>query len=139
MRTKRKLNRTKKAPVLADTVPTLRQHQELAIRLARMFKCDTARITQPMETMFLVIGTKRSTRTDKKNGRGVWTNERGNEKHFTYVEERVIASGDTAKELTASAKHYKRVCGMTMLGVCGMTMLEYFQTLMHKNSQPEKP
>lgn len=83
-------------------------------RFKRMFKCDSVRITKPLTTMFLIIGNKRSTRKDKRENGSVWVDERGKEKHWTYTTEQVIASGDTEAELIASAKHYKRLTGMTM-------------------------
>ncbi|KKN21876.1 hypothetical protein LCGC14_0921050 [marine sediment metagenome] len=78
-------------------------------RFIRMFKCDTARITQPGKRMFLVIGHRRSTKDDP----GQW--ERNGESYdFEYIAEQVIASGDNEAELLASAKEYKRLSGMTM-------------------------
>ena len=40
--------------------------------------------------------------------------ENGNRRDWDYVQEQVIASGDTEAELVASAKHYKKLCGMSM-------------------------
>lgn len=42
-----------------------------------------------------------------------WT-KNGQPINFDYVEERVIASGKSEAELIASAKRYKKLCGMTM-------------------------
>jgi len=78
-------------------------------RFVRMFKCDTARIVHVGNRMFLLIGHRRSTKDDP----GQW--ERNGEPwDFEYVAEKVIASGGNEAELLASAKEYKRLCGMTM-------------------------
>lgn len=86
---------------------------QLIQHFKRMFKCDSARITRPLGTMFLVIGWKRSTRQDQKQTGAFWMDEKGNVKHWTYINESVVASGDTEAELMASARHYKRLTKMT--------------------------
>lgn len=84
--------------------------QRLVRRFVRMFKCDTARITSPLGKHFLIIGHNRNTKDDP----GAWMDEKGNRRDWDYVQEQVIASGDTEAELVASAKHYKKLCGMSM-------------------------
>lgn len=76
-----------------------------------MFGCDTARISQPMRRLFLIIGTRRNTKDGKwfKNGEPI---------DLAYTEEHVIASGDTKDELMESAKAYKRLLEETAEGVC---------------------
>lgn len=80
-------------------------------RFKRMFGCDTARIVTPCGKMFLIIGWKKHTRNLKDRA---WY-KNGKRFDFEYTEEHCIASGTTMKELTASAKEYKRLCGMSML------------------------
>lgn len=85
------------------------------LRLSRMFiemmGCDAARISRPRNRMFLVIG-------NKKRSEGEWLKRVGNWYEpfaFDYVEEKTVASGDTEDELIASARKYKRLCGMTIV------------------------
>jgi hypothetical protein len=98
----------------ASTLPPV-VVQRLVRRFMRMFKCDTARITQYCGTMFLVIGHKRHTKRDRKKDPtvGQWMKD-GKPFDFGYVAERVIARGKTEAELVADAKHYKKLCSMTM-------------------------
>jgi hypothetical protein len=79
--------------------------QRLVRRFIRMFKCDTARITSPCDTHFLVLGWN-------ERSEGQWHDQDGKPKNFDYVREEVVASGKTVKELIASAKHYKKLLGM---------------------------
>lgn len=94
---------------MSDVV-TILDSERLVRRFVRMFKCDTARITSPLGKHFLIIGHNRNTKDDS----GVWTDEHGVRKDWGYVNEQVIASGDTLSELVASARHYKQLCGMSM-------------------------
>ncbi len=82
----------------------------LVRRFCRMFKADTARLSAPLKkTIFLIIGFNRNTKDDP----GQWVDQDGKVKNWNYVQESCIASGDTVDELIASAKHYKRLQGMT--------------------------
>lgn len=81
------------------------EQNRLVRRFVRMFKCDTARITSPCGTHFLVLGWN-------ERSEGEWYDENCNPKNFDYVREQVVASGKTVKELVASAKHYKKLLGM---------------------------
>lgn len=92
-----------------NALPLIRV-QRLVRRFVRMFKCDTARITSHLGKHFLIIGHNRNTKDDP----GVWTDGNGNRRDWDYVKEQVIASGGTEAELVASAKHYKKLCGMSM-------------------------
>ena len=84
--------------------------EKLCQRFVKMFGCDAARISNPLGVqMFLILGVKRNTRKDE----GQWY-KNGKPIHFTYLAEKVIASGSTQKELIASAREYKRLEGMTM-------------------------
>lgn len=81
-----------------------RQENRFVKQMVRMFRCDEARITRPMDRMFLILGWKRSTRKDA----GQWL-KNGKPFHFTYLREQVIASGRTYKALLESAKKYKQL------------------------------
>lgn len=75
-------------------------------RFVKMFGCDTARITTPAKTLFLILGWNR-------RSEGEWTRN-GKPYDFDYLAEQVVASGKTEAELIASAEEYKRLLGMTM-------------------------
>ena len=81
---------------------------KLIPRFIKMFGCDTARITDPMGTKFLIIGWNCNTRDDADQ----WT-KNGEPINFDYIKEAVVASGKTYTQLIASAKEYKRLSGMT--------------------------
>jgi hypothetical protein len=85
------------------------KRKDLINECKKIVKCDTARISKPMKTMFLVIGFNRNTKDDPGinllNGQPV---------NWDYVQESVIASGKTAKELIESTKEYNRLCGISM-------------------------
>jgi hypothetical protein len=87
------------------------QTMRLVDRYIRMFGCDTARILTVAGTRFLLIGKKRNTAQDSQSK---WFRN-GDPFDFDYIEEKVIASGKTLRDLLASAKKYKRLCGMTTL------------------------
>lgn len=74
-----------------------------------IIECDTARITTPCGRLFLIIGFNRNTKDDE--GQHFKNDEPWD---FDYVRERVVASGDTEEELLASAREYKRICGISM-------------------------
>lgn len=75
-------------------------------KFVEMFGCDAARIITPCGRPFLIIGFNRNTRQDT----GQWTRN-GEPIEFDYLQETVIASGDTEAELIESAKKYKRLLG----------------------------
>lgn len=93
---------------MSDTTPEAAAEERLVKRFIRMFGCDTARISKPCGKLFLVIGWNRNT----KDGPGQWT-KNGEPIDFDYLQEKVIASGNTEAELIESAKEYKRLQGMT--------------------------
>lgn len=71
----------------------------------RMFKCSAVRLVNPLGVqMFLIIGMKRHT----KNDLGQWY-KNGKPFDFSYIAEKVIASGITQAQLIASAKEYRRL------------------------------
>lgn len=73
-------------------------------QFVQLFGCDTARITCPCKTLFLIIGhNRRST--------GQWTRN-GEPFEFDYIQEKVAASGKTEKDLMVSAKRYKKLAAM---------------------------
>ena len=80
----------------------------LVKRFVRMFGCDAARIVRPNGILFLILGHKRNTKTD----RPVWFRN-GKRINFEYLSEEVVASGKTEAELIASAEHYKKLCTMS--------------------------
>lgn len=84
---------------------------ELAEECKQYVTCDTARISKPLEDgkMFLIIGFNRNTKEDE----GQWVHQDGERRDWDYVQESVIASGFTEKELIDSTKEYERLCGMT--------------------------
>lgn len=88
--------------------------QRLVRRFVRMFKCDTARITSPCGTHYLILGWTKNTRTEREAGRDVGQWHRNGEPiDFDYTHEQVAARGNTVAELVASAKHYKKLLGIT--------------------------
>lgn len=88
--------------------------QRMVRRFVRMFKCDTARITSPCGTHYLILGWSKNTKTEREAGRdcGRW-HRNGEPIDFDYTHEQVVANGKTEAELLASAKHYKKLLGMT--------------------------
>lgn len=83
--------------------------EELIKKCREIIKCDTARISKPLNKMFLIIGFNRNTKDDE--GQHV---KNGVLFDFDYVNESVVASGFTESELLSSAKEYQRLCGITM-------------------------
>lgn len=81
----------------------------------RMFKCDEARVTRVGDTLFLMLGWKENTATqrEKHPGIGQW-NDGEKDIDFDYIRSEVVASGKTENELLAAARHYKKLLGMTM-------------------------
>jgi len=77
----------------------------------RKLKADRCRIKRVGEKLFMQIGFKRDTRDNRT---GFWTDEKGEVKHFVYVEWQTIANGKDRHELTESAMRYLRVSKMTM-------------------------
>lgn len=94
---------------------------DLAAECRQYVKCDTARISKPLDKMFLIIGFNKNTKDDL----GVWINQDNNRIDFDYVQEMVIASGNTNDELINSAKEYQRLCGINWE--------QYFEDIFQKN------
>lgn len=90
--------------------------EKLIEKCKSIIKFDVARICQPMKRMYLIIGFNRNT----KDYSGQWI-KNGEPINFDYVEEKVVASGDTCEELIASVKEYKRLSKMSWE--------EYFKTV----------
>ena len=85
--------------------------EELIIYFKKLFKCDSARISSPLgERKFLIIGNKRNTREDP----GVWIDGDGTERHWDYLAESCITSGNTNDELVNAANRYKELSEMSM-------------------------
>ncbi len=70
--------------------------------------CEKGRISKPLGRMFFIAGDKRSTKDDPGQ---IFRN--GKPYDFVYIDERVVASGDTYDELIANVKEYKRLCGIS--------------------------
>lgn len=81
----------------------------LAKECMNYVKCDTARISKPLDKMYLIIGFNRNSKDDE----GKWVNNYNHEFEFDYVQESVVSSGYTNEELIESTKEYQRLCGIT--------------------------
>ena len=83
---------------------------EILEKCKEIVTCDTARISKPLDDgkMFLIVGFIRSTKDDE----GQWVDENGERRDFDYLQEYVIASGFTEKELINSTKEYVKLFGM---------------------------
>jgi hypothetical protein len=77
----------------------------LLAKVVEMFGCDAARISKPLDRLFLIIGYRR-------HSVGEWMRN-GEPFDFHYTEEKCVASGNTEEELLTSAKEYKRLSGLT--------------------------
>ncbi len=80
------------------------------LNFRRMFNCDAADVRVVNGTYFLILGWNRNTRQEMT---AQWYKD-GQPMHFDYVEQKVVASGRSLKELRASAREYKRLTQMTM-------------------------
>lgn len=94
---------------------------KLAKECMNYVKFDTARISKPCDKMYLIIGFNRNTKDDEC----ICVNQDNQRIDFDYVQESVVASGYTKKELIKSTKEYQRLCGITWK--------QYFQELAQKN------
>ncbi|MGV8086382.1 MAG: hypothetical protein ACP5N1_02005 [Candidatus Woesearchaeota archaeon] len=94
----------------------------LVEKCRELIKCDTARITTPMNKMYLIIGFNRNTKDDS----GQWIDNNGNKFDFDYVAEKVIASGHTPEELLESVKEYNRLDKISWE--------DYFKELLQKDN-----
>lgn len=83
-------------PIVPDHNP------DLSARLKKMFKCDTARISKPVRTMYLIIGWRRHTKDDQTSQ---WYRN-GDPVDFEYLFEQVVARGQTEDDLITDAKNY---------------------------------
>lgn len=81
-----------------SSIPTI--NKKLLNHFIKMFGCDTVRIIRPCGTYYLIIGW--NTRSE-----GEWFDQDGQPRNFDYVNESVIASGDSLKKLNQSAKYYQ--------------------------------
>lgn len=85
---------------------------ELIDEAVSILGCDTARISSPAGRHFLIIGWNR-------RSEGEWFDQHGNPKNFDYVEERVVAHGNTLEEVRDDMWSYK--------GISQMSWDEYFK------------
>lgn len=72
--------------------------------------CNTARISIVNDTMFVIIGYKRSTKDDLHS---YWVGLDGAIMHFDYVVERTIASGENITQVLNSYYEYLRAENLT--------------------------
>ena len=82
--------------------------KELAEKCRKIIGSETARVSKPSGRMFLIIGKKINTLKDA----GMITIN-GRRSDFDYVEEKVIASGNTEQELIDSVRQYKKLMNMS--------------------------
>ena len=94
---------------------------DLAEQCRLIVGSDTARISKPLDRMFLIIGYNRDTKEDKGSH---FINENNERFDFKYVVEQVIANGYTVEELISNTKEYVRLSNMTME--------EYLKELLNK-------
>lgn len=83
-------------------------YEDLIKKCREVVKCDTARISKPLDRMFFIIGFNRNAKDDP------WQYIKNGEPYdFKYVQENVIASGNSDIELLENVKEYQRLCGIT--------------------------
>jgi hypothetical protein len=86
------------------------KYKKLENKFKKMFRCDSVRISNPMNKFFLIIGYKKHTKDDTLS---YYSDGDGNRIDFEYIDEQIIASGKNIKELIMSAKYYKSLQGMS--------------------------
>jgi predicted metal-dependent TIM-barrel fold hydrolase len=84
------------------------EYSALIERCRKIVKCDVARISKLGKTMYFIIGFNRNTKQDE----GQWV-KNGQPIDFDYVNEKVIASGETDDELIESIKEHERLRKMS--------------------------
>jgi hypothetical protein len=72
---------------------------------------DYARIKREFGKFWLLLGEYRHTSKDA----GVWIDQDGNERNWSYISWKIVAYGETWDEFIESAKEYFRLCDMTMV------------------------
>lgn len=77
---------------------------------ARLLTADSARLILAGDTLFLVIGWRRSTLGQPH----YWQDEKGRVVDSFYTEEATVARGRTVAELIASARRYERLSRISM-------------------------
>jgi hypothetical protein len=85
-------------------------------QVSKMLGCDTCRVANyGFGSIYLIVGRYCNTAKDREKNpaAGQWYRN-GVPVDFDYVAETVVASGNTEKELVASAKEYKRLRDLTM-------------------------
>jgi len=87
----------------------MKKYSKLINRCREIVKCDTARISKPLELMFLIIGFNRNTKDDE----GVWIDQNNKRIDFDYVQESIIAKGKTEKELIEDCERYVKLQRVT--------------------------
>lgn len=77
----------------------------------RKIEFDYARIRMEFGKLWLFLGEYKHMSEDKTS---VWIDENGNKKQWSYIRWKVVADGETWKELIESITEYFRLCEMTM-------------------------
>lgn len=82
--------------------------EDLAVcaEAVELFGCDDARISKPMGTLFLIIGTKRRSEGEWRS----WRGGRYEPVSFDYMDEKCIASGDSHSALRESRWRFINGC-----------------------------
>lgn len=88
---------------------TIEDYSKLIDKCRSIIKFDVARICKPLKRMYLIIGFNKNTKDDAAsqwilNGKPI---------NFGYVEEKIVASGNTEDELIDSVKEYDRLSKMS--------------------------
>ncbi len=95
---------------------TIKDHNpELSSKCMKIVECDTARISKIFDTLFLIIGFNRNTKDDSRQWVQIHEDGTKENRDWDYINESVVAHGNTEKELIEDVKFYKRLCGMTMI------------------------
>lgn len=86
-----------------------RNHSFLCAKFVKFLECDSARISEAGNKLFLIVGHKKHT----KDGAGQWY-ANGEPVDWEYLDEKVVASGQTLAKLIESATEYKRLKSVKM-------------------------
>jgi hypothetical protein len=81
--------------------------EELAEECKKYVKCDSARIIEAKDKLYLILGENRTNNDNPPLLNGVPISS-------TWTEEKVVASGRTSEELIAETIEYARLCAITM-------------------------
>lgn len=85
---------------------------KLIPQLKKIFPDHEIKIQFAGGKIYLMIGKWKSTKA--KDYVGVWTDERGNIKHWKFIEWVIVASSKTESGLMREARRYLKISKMTM-------------------------